>query len=287
MNDAASVDLTAASAAALQTFIASGVVLTCIALGGLAGLRTKFFRSIMGFASLVTAAAASFAWCDGAGRFIGAFGVPGGWTLVAGYTAVFAVVLAVMSVLTHVMVRTDVMTYFPIIDRVGGAVVGAASGILLASAVRVGFAMAPFAAAARPTPEQLQADVTPRILQIVSRILSSNTEFRRAWLHGRPKPLDDGAEGDETAWSEPYVDLNTNRRHDADEPFLDKDGNQTFTAAFAVADVADDDDMLIGVMDRYWLGNWRLVTVSKSNGEVNPAPADSDERPDGAGEPSG
>lgn len=279
MNDANSVDLTAASAAALQTFIASGVVLACIALGALSGLRTKLFGAILGFASLLTAAVASFAWCDGAGRFLGAFGLPAGWTLVAGYTAVIIVVIALMNAMLFVTARSDVMTYLPILDRVCGALVGAVGGILLASVVRVGFAMTPFSSAARPSPEQMQADVTPRVLRIVARILSSDAEFRRAWLYGSPRPLADGDAGAGTRWSEPFVDTNTNGRFDEGESFLDKDGNGKFTTAFGVAGAGESDGMLVGVMERYWLGNWRLVTVCEANGatdESSDAPADNE-----------
>lgn len=278
MNEPAAVELTSASAAALQTFFASGVLLVCVALCGLSGLRTKLFRSILSFASLIIAAVAAFAWCDGAGRVLGACGVPQAWALVAGYAAVLGCVLSFMGVVLFFTVRSDVMTYFPILDRVGGLLVGIAGGVFLASVVRVGFAMTPFSAAARPAPQQMELDVTPRVLRMVSRILSSDTEFRNAWLRGSGSPSAGGVpDAGTVTLSEPFIDLNSNGAFDSEEPFLDKNGDGRFTAIFRENNDQYDRALRVGVMDRYWLGNWRLVTVEESIAgarQGNAAPAD-------------
>lgn len=270
MNEAAT--LTASSAAALQSFFASGVVLLCVLLCGLAGLRAKLFRSILSFGSMMTAAVAAFVWCDGAGRLLAGFGMLDAWSLVAGYTTVLCLVMALMSALFRLMVRAEVMTYAPVIDRLGGALVGVVAGVLLASVARVGFAMAPVSAAARPTPAQLQLDVTPRVLQMMGRILSSDASVRRAWLYGAGGRVEEGkpAPG-QLAWSEPFIDLDSNGKRGADEPFLDKDGNGRFTEVFAAGDAATVRGMQVGAMDRYWLGNWRLVSVMESNPPVDAA----------------
>jgi hypothetical protein len=263
MNEAP-VELTAGSAAALQSFFAFGVVFVCVALGAVAGLRQGLFRSILSCGGLVVATIAAFVWGEGFGGLLQGFGVSKGWSLVAGYGAVLALVLALLGTLLRVLVRAEVMKYSAIVDRIGGLTIGVAAGVLLASAVRVGFAMAPVSAAGRPTPEQLQVDLTPRLLRMVSRILSSDSEVRRAWLHGAGKRVENGTPSPNAAtWSEPFVDLDSNGHFDGKEPFLDKDGDGAFTRVFAEADAGADGEMRVGVMDRYWLGNWRLVTVAE------------------------
>jgi hypothetical protein len=264
MNEAA-VELTAGSAAALQSFFAFGVVFVCVALGALAGLRQRLFRSILSCGGLVVATIAAYIWGEGFGNVLQGFGVSEGWSLVAGYGVVLALVLALVGMLLRLLVRAEVMTYATMVDRLGGALIGVATGVLLASAVRVGFAMAPVSAAARPTPHQLQGDVTPRLLRMVSRILSSDPEVRHAWLHGSGRRVENGAPSpNAVTWSEPFVDLDANGQFDGKEPFLDKDGNGVFTEVFAERDPAARQEVRIGVMDRYWLGNWQLVRVTES-----------------------
>lgn len=267
MNDPV-VELTDASAAALQTFIASGVVLVCVLLGGLSGARLKLFRSILAFGSLVTASVAALLWCEGMANILWGLGIPPSWSLAAGYTTILALVMGGMAFSFRLSVRAEIMNYVPLLDRLGGALVGAAAGVVLASVVRVGFAMTPLPAAARPTPEQLQLDATPRILRMVGSMLTSDAGVRRSWLLGGGTPLQGNKpKPGQPVWSEPYLDLNSNDYRDADEPFLDKDGDYEFSQDFATTDAAARPEMQIGVMDRYWLGNWRLVRVLEPTAE--------------------
>jgi hypothetical protein len=110
----------------------------------------------------------------------------------------------------------------------------------------------------------MQHDMTPRFLSIVASIMTSDPALRRAWLRGREwKPAAGDAATAGLTWSEPFVDVNDNKRFDRDEPFLDKDGNESFTRTF-VSKLPDDGGPLIGVMERYWLGSWQLVQVEES-----------------------
>jgi uncharacterized membrane protein required for colicin V production len=259
-------------ASALQSFVAYGVVWTCVVLCGLAGLRIKFFGSILAFAAFIIAAVAAFIWSDAAGRLIRAFGCPASWSLALGYVAVFLVCFAVLKLLLRILVRTEVMTYPAIVDRLGGLAVGMLAGVFLASVVRVGLAMSPVTSTVRPSPEQLQVDVTARVLRMVSQIISSDPAARRAWLHGEAgEPAGQGKRG-QFAWSEPYIDLNGNDQFDRDEPFLDKNGDGRFTPAFMFANKEPTPDLCVGAMERYWLGNWQRVKVmvQKPGNRVGP-----------------
>jgi hypothetical protein len=247
---------------AIQYFISFGIVVTCLALGALAGFRLRLFRSVLSFATLVAASLVALAFGDTASGLLQGFAIPTGWSHLAGYAAVFGAILVGLPALLELTMTTAVMTFPMLIDRLGGALVGAAAGMLLASIVRVGFAMAPVAAAARPTPEQMQLDITPRFLSIVASIMTSDPALRRAWLRGRDWKAAEGDAG--LTWSEPFVDLNDNKRFDRDEPFLDKDADQLFTRTLSPAD-PDNDGPLVGVMERYWLGNWQMVRVEQSS----------------------
>lgn len=249
---------------AIQYFISFGIVVTCLALGGLAGLRLGLFRSVLSFATLVTASLVALAFGDTVSGMLQGVAIPPGWSHLAGYAAVFGGILVGLPTILELTMMTAVMTFPMLIDRLGGALVGAAAGMLLASVVRVGFAMAPVVAAARPAPEQMQHDITPRFLSMVASIMTSDPDLRRAWLRGREWKAADGGGGGDFSWSEPFVDENDNKQFDRDEPFLDKDGNDAFTRTLAPAR-ADDDGPLVGVMERYWLGSWPKVRVERSS----------------------
>jgi hypothetical protein len=254
----------------LQAFIAYGVIITCVALCGLAGLRLGLFRSILNFASFVAAALASFLGSDIVGTLLQAVGCPAAWALLAGYVATFVGTFSLFTGILRLAARAEVMTYPGLIDRVGGVSLGLLNGVLLANMVRIGFAMTPLAAGTRPAPEEIRFDMTSRMLQMAARIVSSNPDARRAWLFGEQgEKLEVGAAGRGTVWSEPFVDENANGLYDRDEPFLDKDASGRFTSSFAAADL--NHAPAVGVMERYWLGNWpRVMVITRAAGE--PAP---------------
>jgi hypothetical protein len=253
-------------ASALQSFVAYGVVWTCVVLCGLAGLRVKLFDTILAFAAFISSAVAAFVWSDAAGRLIRGFGGPASWSLAFGYAAVFLGVFVVLKLILRNLVRAEVMTYPAIVDRLGGLAVGMLAGVFLASLVRVGFAMTPVTSTVRPSPEQIQVDVTARVLRMVSQIISADPAIRRAWLHGeRGEPFGGQAKPGQFVWSEPYVDLNDNDQFDRDEPFLDKDGNGRFTSSLMFAAKEPDPNFYVGAMERYWLGNWQRVKVAVQN----------------------
>jgi uncharacterized membrane protein required for colicin V production len=249
---------------AIQHFISFGIVITCLALGALAGFRLRLFRSVLSFATLVAASLVALAFGDTVSGMLQGVAIPSGWSHLAGYAAVFGGILIALPAILELTMMTAVMTFPMLIDRLGGALVGAAAGMLLASIVRVGFAMAPVAAAARPAPEQMQHDVTPRFLNMVASIMTSDPALRRAWLRGRDWKVADVAGAAELSWSEPFVDENDNNQFDRDEPFLDKDGDAAFTRTLA-AKRSEENGPLIGVMERYWLGNWPKVRVEQSS----------------------
>jgi uncharacterized membrane protein required for colicin V production len=249
---------------ALQSFMAFGIVLVCIGLGGFAGLRLGLFRAVISFASLTAAAVSAIAVGEWMGGWLETFAIPHGWSLLFGYAAVFGVTLVVLPALVGLTANLAVISFPMLIDRIGGVLVGAFAGLLLASIVRVGFAMAPLNAAARPSAKEMQYDATPRLFQLVSRIMTPQTSERRAWLYGaKGVPFGEAKGSERVIWSEPFVDENENDRFDRDEPFLDKDENGEFTSQLRAGDLDPAKDPLIGVMERYWLGNWRLVRVEE------------------------
>jgi hypothetical protein len=262
MNDLAGQLPSIDASAALQSFIAFGVVIACVVLCGFAGFRIKLFAAIASCAAFVASSIAAFVWGEACGRLIGAFGIAAHWQLVVGFTAVFLTFFLFVKLLLRGVARVEVMTYPAIIDRVGGVVVGMVAGLFLASIVRVGLAMAPVTSRVRPTPEQIQADITPRVLQMMSRIMSGDVNVRRDWLRGvEGQPFEGQAAPGQVVLSEPFVDENGNNQRDRDELFLDKDGNGEFTASLLITDKALNPDLRVGAMDRYWLGNWQRVTV--------------------------
>lgn len=248
------------AAAATQSFLAYGVVLVSLVLCALGGLRVKLFRSILAFGSFVIAIMTAFVMCETVGGMSRLLGVPARWSLVAGYSMVFVATLAFVNFLCRLLVRTEVMSYPAIIDRVGGVLVGLVTGLFLASIVRVGIAMAPLQSSVRPTPEQMQADATPRVLSMMSWVLSSDAAVRRKWLYGAAgKPYSADEAAGQVVWGEPYIDENGNDQFDRDEVFLDKDGDGRYSANARMSAEDPGRDYRVGALERYWLGTWGLV----------------------------
>jgi hypothetical protein len=262
MNDFANQLPSLDATAALQSFIAFGVVIACVALCGFAGLRLRLFATIMAFGAMIAASVAAYVWGEPCGWLLGGFGFPADWRLVAGFALVFLSGFVLIKVLFRFAVRAEIMTYPWIPDRLGGLLVGILAGLFLASILRVGLAMAPVSARVRPTPEQIQADLTPRVLLMLSRIMSGDPASRRRWLRGPETPPHEGGPAPgKVVISEPFVDENDNGLRDRDEPFLDKDGDGEFSPSFAVIDESLNPDFLVGMIERYWLGNWQRVRV--------------------------
>jgi hypothetical protein len=76
-------------------------------------------------------------------------------------------------------------------------------------------------------------------------------------------------------WSEPFADLNGNEKYDEDEPYIDTDNSQAFTARLVQSDVNGNNKRDIGLLERYRMHVWgnqvmSLVTID----EVVPTPAD-------------
>ena len=260
MNDFANQLPSLDATAAVQSFIAFGVVLACVGLCGFAGFRLRLFATIMAFGAMIAAAIAAFVWGEPCGQLLGGFGFPADWRLVGGFALVFLSSFILLKVLFRWAVRAEVMTYPWIPDRLGGLLVGVLAGLFLASIFRVGLAMAHVNARDRPTTEQIQADVTPRVLLMLSRIMPGDPAIRRTWLRGPETPPRAGdPEPGKVVVSEPFVDENDNGLRDRDEPFLDKDGDGEFSPSFAVIDESLNPDLLVGVIERYWLGNWARV----------------------------
>jgi uncharacterized membrane protein required for colicin V production len=263
---------------ALQTFVAYGIVLTSLVLCGLNGLRIRIVSSVIAFAEYVAAGVAAILWCTNFGTILRLFGCPRDWSLVVAYAGVFLGVLLILQLMLWRLVRAEVMTFPMLVDRIGGLLIGVMAGVLLASIIRVGFAMSPFSSTVVLTEEQMRLDVTPRVLQMISRIVSADPKIRSAWLFGaKGEPVQGAVGPGRIVWSEPYVDENDNDLFDRDERFIDKDGNGEFTAALSVGDEEKSRGLRVGVMERYWIGNWRRVKVelgSHQNPDDPNAPVD-------------
>lgn len=78
----------------------------------------------------------------------------------------------------------------------------------------------------------------------------------------------------EPAWSEPFVDVNGNKKRDDEEPFLDTDGDGSFTLRLKPQDKNGDGRRAIGLLEMYRLHVWGPQVMSAIDlGEAAP-PAD-------------
>jgi len=162
-------------------------------------------------------------------------------------------------------------------DIVGGGLLGACAGSIIAGTVLVAWSMLPMPWPLHVAPVGMRLDAGAVVLRAFGRCLAEGRQPRDTLLQGEPltwkhpdharlRRDDNAAAGDEeppemVLASETFIDENGNGLHDTEERYIDADGNGAFSPRLPFFDTNGNRRRDIGLIERYRLGRWDRVSV--------------------------
>jgi hypothetical protein len=173
------------AASILQRFgdlIVGGVVLALVAFGVQHGL----FLAVLTGMQVLLALVVALAFADPLAALLTTFELPG----VYAFPAAFGLLLVGTAVATRLAmggyVPHEVVRFAPIIDKLGGALVGAVAGIILAGTLLIACSIAPLPDAFRLDGSTLGYDMGTRMLRTFARCVEPDDAKRAVLLDGEP-----------------------------------------------------------------------------------------------------
>jgi hypothetical protein len=173
------------AASMLQRFgdlIVAGIVLAMVAFGVQSGL---FLSVLVGMQALV-ALVVALAFADPLAALLTTFELP----IVYAFPAAFGLLLVGTAVATRLAVGgyvpDEVVRFAPIIDKLGGALVGAVAGIILAGTLLIACSIVPLPDAFRLDGSTLGYDMGTRMLRTFARCVERDDAKRAVLLDGEP-----------------------------------------------------------------------------------------------------
>jgi len=187
-------------------------------------------------------------------------------------------------------VRADAVEFEPIIEKVGGGLLGAVAGIIVAGTLLVALSIMPLPESFRIDGTALRFDVGSGMLRTLARVAVPDPAQRKILLEGdavstdgdgwklvavdeetgkraypeKPLPPDPPADGSPPPevppppppemWSEPFADLNGNGDWDAGEPYLDLFADTAFTKAALFSPTSYPDHKFVGSKEGFFVG---------------------------------
>jgi uncharacterized membrane protein required for colicin V production len=288
------------AASMLQRFgdlIVAGIVLAMVAFGVQNGL---FLAVLVGMQALLTFVAA-LAFADPLAALLVTFELPA----VYAFPAAFGLLLIGTAIATRLAVGgyvpAEVVRFAPVIDKLGGGLVGAVAGIVIAGTFLIACSVVPVPETFRLDGSTLGYDMGTRMLRTFARCVEPNDTKREILLTGEPgsvpepspaaPPPDDGTDDQQKQskrdrqdtkgkkaksesppppppppppprWSEPFADMNGNKQHDDGEPYLDTDNDKAFTSRLDLNDPNGNGLRDVGLLERYRLHAWGRNVIS-------------------------
>lgn len=270
------------AAGILQRFgdlLVVGVILAFAAYGAGSGIFLAVLAGMDALVSLVVALAFAkplAAWLV-AVEMPARFAFPAAFGLLLVGTAV-AIRLAIGA-----WVPRDTVRFAPLIDQLGGGLVGAVAGMVVAGALLIAASIAPLPPSLALDGTQLRFDMGTRLLRTFARCVEPKEDPRGQLLEGEPPaPAATGL-----VCSELFADANGNGSYDAgdagNERYIDADHNGAFTPQLPFADANSNGKRDVGLLERYRLGSWEGAIVMHSPAIASPDSATvPDDAEDGA-----
>jgi len=285
----------------LQRFgelLVGGVVLALVAYGAQSGLFLAVLAGMHALASLVVA----LAFAEPLAALLTTFELPPLYAFPAAFGLLLAGTAFGIRLLVGEYVPADVVRFAPLIDKLGGGLVGAVAGMIVAGIFLIACSIVPVPEAFRLEGWKLgKYDMGTRLLTTFARCIEPDDINREILLNGElgsvapPPPPPAESEGTDVAteqqpappdpatppaitppeWSEPFADLNGNKTYDDGEPYIDTDKNQAFTARLSHKDENGNGIRDIGLLERYRMNAWGEQVMSNVTVTMNLPVADS------------
>ncbi len=283
----------------LQRFgdlLVGGIMPALVAYGAQSGL---FLAVLAGMHALVSVVVA-LAFADPLSVLLVTFELPPLYAFPAAFVLLLVGTAFGIRLLVGEYVPADVVRFAPMIDKLGGGLVGAVAGMVVAGTFLLACSIAPVPETFRLDGATLSYDMGTRLLKTFARCIEPDDTRREVLLDGEPgsvapppppavpeakdsaaeqqapaepvTPLTPTAPPPPPEWSEPFADLNGNKTYDDGEPYRDTDNNQAFTARLLQSDINGNGQRDIGLLERYRMHAWDRQVMSLVT-EVVPTPA--------------
>lgn len=159
-------------------------------------------------------------------------------------------------------VPEDTLRFAPLIDRIGGTLVGGLAGIIMAGTLLVVLSALPIPETYAIDGAQTKYDLGARMLTTFARLIEPDATARQILLNGEV-PVSPSANSTET--SELFIDTNRNGVFDPEgdgaERHLDHDGDGRFSPRVTFLDINENGVRDIGLLERYRLRSWQNLRV--------------------------
>jgi hypothetical protein len=256
-----------AEASALQPF---GTLIVLATVAGMAafGFRYGLFLAILTGMGAIATLLVTFGLGETLAGLLTAVEMPADYALpvsigllaVAGALAVrFAIGGAV---------GEETLRFSPLIDKIGGVLMGGLAGMVIAGMLLVVLSVMPIPAAYAIDGSQTKYDLGTRVLKTFARLIMPDAAAREVLLDGEGPAGGESRAGEAAAgpeMSELFVDSNGNGLFDGEgeaaEGHLDHDGNSKFTPRVVFADRNENGVRDIGLLERYRLRAWQKLRV--------------------------
>ena len=249
----------------LQRFgdlLVGGIVLGMVVYGAQNGL---FLAVLAGMHALVTLVA-SLAFAGLLAELLVAIDVPVAFAFPVAFGLLVVGTAVGIRLSVGACVPRDTLQFAPLIDKIGGGITGAVAGMIVAGMLLITFSIMPIPAAFRIDGSKIRYDLGAKMLRTFAHCVEPDGAARGLLLDGEQPPKTPAAGG--LLCSELFVDVNDNGKFDdeteSQEPFLDADGDGTFTKQLPFEEGNATGRREAGLLEYYRLGSWRNVRVMHS-----------------------
>jgi hypothetical protein len=258
--------MTLLAAGILQRFgdlLVVGVILAFTAYGAGSGIFLAVLAGMDALVSLVVA----LAFAKTVAAWLVAVEMPAAFAFPAAFGLLLVATAVGIRLAIGAWVPRDTVRFAPLIDQLGGGLVGAVAGMVVAGALLIAASIAPLPASFAIDGTQLRFDMGTRLLRTFARCVEPKEEPRGQLLDGEQP----AAAATGLVCSELFADTNGNGQYDAGdagdagkERYIDADRNGAFTLQLPFADANANGKRDVGLLERYRLGAWEKAIVMHS-----------------------
>ncbi len=255
--------MTLLAAGILQRFgdlLVVAVILAFTAYGAGSGIFLAVLAGMDALVSLVVA----LAFAKTVAAWLVAVEIPAAFAFPAAFGLLLVGTAVGIRLTIGAWVPRDTVRFAPLIDQLGGGLVGAVAGMVVAGALLIAASIAPLPASFAIDGTQLRFDMGTRLLRTFARCVEPKEEPRGQLLDGEQP----AAAATGLVCSELFADTNGNGSYDdgdaGKERYIDADRNGAFTRQLPFADANSNGKRDVGLLERYRLGAWEKAIVMHS-----------------------
>ena len=202
---------------------------------------------------------------------------PGPWAALIAYVLVYALAVAVLvaAVPRRLVFKVEDDDSFdeevlsqP--QKIGGAVMGGAAGLLAVGAALIMLSMVPWGAETRFRPTAMAYDVGAFCLRAFGHVADGGHAGRSVVVYG--EPVSEKSVPEAMLSSESYADMDGNGKFSEGDILYDADASGTHATDLYYLDLDGDAARRPGMLEHYVIGNWSAIPTILDRGRPGAAP---------------